>query len=102
MEHWSHAHDTVPAGLDMPPSDGQHTPPGVQTLIVTWLQRLEAREARLQQDAPTSYRPPSADSPSPTAWQAGKCAVFVLTTNRRTSHDRTAKSLGRFSCSYGF
>jgi hypothetical protein len=93
MGHRSHAHDTVPAGLDMPPIDWQHTPPGVQTLIVTWLQRLEAREARLQQDAPTSYRPPSADSPSQTAWQAGKCAGFVLTTSRLTSHDRIAKSL---------
>jgi hypothetical protein len=32
--------DAVPAGLDIPPADWQQTPPSVQTLVVTWLQRL--------------------------------------------------------------
>ena len=54
--------EAVPAGLDIPPADWQQTPPSVQTLVVTLLQRLEAVEARLQQDSTTSQRPPSTDS----------------------------------------
>jgi transposase len=53
----------VPAGLDIPLADWQQTPPSVQTLVVTLLQRLEALEARVSQDSRTSQRPPSADSP---------------------------------------
>ena len=55
--------EAVPAGLDIPPADWQQTPPSVQTLVVTLLQRLEAVEARLKQDSTTSQRPPSTDSP---------------------------------------
>jgi transposase len=55
--------DAVPAGLDIPPADWQQTPPSVQTLVVTLLQRLEAVAARLKQDSTTSQRPPSTDSP---------------------------------------
>jgi len=55
--------DTVPTGLDIPPADWQQTPPSVQALVLTLLQRLEAIEARLKQDSTTSQRPPSADSP---------------------------------------
>src|SRR5262249_8011879 len=58
-----HGQDAGPAGLDIPPADWQQTPPSVQTLVVTLLQRLEAIEARLKQDSTTSHRPPSADSP---------------------------------------
>jgi hypothetical protein len=47
----------VPAGLDIPLADWQQTPPSVQTLVVTLLQRLEAVEARLKQDSTTSQRP---------------------------------------------
>ena len=53
----------VPTGLEIPPADWQQTPPSVQTLVVTLLQRLEAVEARLKQDSTTSQRPPSTDSP---------------------------------------
>ena len=55
--------EAVPAGLDIPPADWQQTPPSVQMLVVTLLQRLEAVEARLKQDSTTSQRPPSTDSP---------------------------------------
>jgi len=51
--------EAVPAGLDIMPADWQQTPPSVQTLVVTLLQRLEAVEARLKQDSTTSQRPPS-------------------------------------------
>jgi transposase len=63
MVQSSNGQDAVPAGLDIPPADWQQTPPSVQTLVVTLLQRLEAVEARLKQDSTTSQRPPSADSP---------------------------------------
>jgi transposase len=53
----------MPAGLDIAPADWQQTPPSVQTLVVTLLQRLEAVEARLKQDSTTSQRPPSTDLP---------------------------------------
>lgn len=55
--------EAMPAGLDIAPADWQQTPPSVQTLVVAVLQRLEAVEARLKQDSPTSQRPPSTDSP---------------------------------------
>jgi transposase len=55
--------EAVPVGLDMPLADWQQTPPSVQPLVWPWLQRLEAVEARLQQDSTTSQRPPSADAP---------------------------------------
>ena len=64
------APEAVPAGLDIPPADWQQTPPSVQTLVVTLLQRLEAVEARLKQDSTTSQRPPSTDSPYKKARQA--------------------------------
>jgi transposase len=57
------AHDAVPAGLEIPSADWQQTPPSVRTLVLTLLKRLEALEARLQQDSTTAQRPPSADSP---------------------------------------
>lgn len=57
------AEEVVPVGRDIPLADWQHTPPSVQTLVLTLLQRLEAVEARLKQDSTTSHRPPSADSP---------------------------------------
>ena len=55
--------DAVPAGLGITPADWQQTPPSVQMLVVTLLQRLEAVEARLKQNSTTSQRPPSTDSP---------------------------------------
>ena len=55
--------EAVPAGLDIAPADWQQTPPSVQRLVVTLLQRLEAIEARRKQDSTTSQRPPSMDSP---------------------------------------
>ena len=57
------AQEAMPAGLDIAPTDWQQTPPSVQTLVLTLLQRLEAVEARLAQDSTTSHRPPSTDSP---------------------------------------
>lgn len=73
----------VPAGLDIPLADWQQTPPSVQTLVVTLLQRLEALEARVSQDSRTSQRPPSADSPyqkprkasASSAPRAGACST---------------------------
>lgn len=55
--------EDVPAGLDIPPADWQQTPASVKTLVLALLKRLEALEARLTQDAATSHRPPSTDSP---------------------------------------
>lgn len=55
--------EAMPAGLEITPADWQQTPPSVQALVVTLLQRLEVVEARLTQDATTSQRPPSTDSP---------------------------------------
>jgi transposase len=55
--------DAVPAGLEIPPADWQQTPPSIQRLVVSLLQRLEAVEARLKQDSTTSQRPPSTDVP---------------------------------------
>ena len=66
--------DTVPAGLEIPPADWQHTPSSVQTLVVTLLKRLEAVEARLKQDSTTSQRPPSTDSPYKKAWKPSRNA----------------------------
>src|SRR5262249_53939276 len=63
MVQLPHTQEAVPMGLDIPLADWQQTPPSVQALVVTLLKRLEAVEARLTQDATTSQRPPSADSP---------------------------------------
>ena len=50
--------DAVPAGPEILPADWQQTPPSIQRLVVSLLQRLEAVEARLKQDSTTSQRPP--------------------------------------------
>lgn len=55
--------EAVPVGLDIPLADWQQTPPSVKTLVIGLLKRLEALEARLNQEATTSHRPPSAESP---------------------------------------
>lgn len=53
----------LPRGVDIPASDWQQTPASVQTVVQTFVQRVEALEARLQQDSTTSHRPPSTDAP---------------------------------------
>jgi hypothetical protein len=40
MEPAPHSPDAVPAGLEIPPADWQQTPPSVQALVVTLLQRV--------------------------------------------------------------
>src|SRR5215471_1874203 len=57
------APEARPLGRESPPADWPQPPPSVRTLVLTLLKRLEAVEARLPQDATTSQRPPSTDSP---------------------------------------
>src|SRR5262245_43344622 len=53
-----------------PPQDWEQTPPAVQSYVRTLRgeltqlrERVEALEARLQQNSTTSHRPPSSDNP---------------------------------------
>src|SRR5262244_3221874 len=56
--------------LSFTPQDWEHTPPAVQAYVHTLhdeltqlRERVEALEARLQQNSTTSHRPPSSDNP---------------------------------------
>jgi transposase len=57
------APEARPLGRESPPADWQQPPPSVRTLVLTLRKRLAAVAARLTQDATTSQRPPSTDSP---------------------------------------
>jgi transposase len=54
----------LPEELDIPAEDWRQTPLSVRLAIRTLLKRLEAFEARLNQNSSNSSRPPSTDSPS--------------------------------------
>jgi len=53
----------MPEGLEIPLEDWQKTPPSVLKLIMHLLERIEALEARLNQNSSNSSKPPSSDSP---------------------------------------
>ena len=54
----------LPEELGIPAEDWQQTPLSVRLVMRTLLKRLEAFEARLNQNSSNSSRPPSTDSPS--------------------------------------
>src|SRR5215831_10811831 len=69
MEPQSAPHNTV-WSFPFTPQDWEHTPPAVQAYVhalhdeLTQLRkRVDALEARLQQNSTTSHRPPSSDNP---------------------------------------
>jgi hypothetical protein len=55
--------EAVPAGLGIPPAEWPQILLGVQMLVLALLKRLDALEARLNQDSTTSHHPPWTDSP---------------------------------------
>jgi hypothetical protein len=62
----SNQHDPAPLpdGLDRPVADGQQTPLRGRLLVLAFLKRLEALEARMHQHCSNSSRPPSTDTPT--------------------------------------
>jgi hypothetical protein len=54
---------SLPAGLDIPAADGQHTPLRVRLVVCPLLTRLEALAARRHQASANSSRPPSTETP---------------------------------------
>ena len=52
----------LPEGLGISTEEWHQTPLSVRLVVLTLLKRLEALEARVQQDSSNSSRPPSADS----------------------------------------
>ena len=54
----------LPDRLDIPVEDWQQIPPSVRHQVLSLLKRVDALEARCNQDSSTSSRPPSTDSPS--------------------------------------
>ena len=54
----------LPEGGGIPAEDWQHTPRRVGCVVLTLLKRLEALASRLHQDASTSSRSPSAETPT--------------------------------------
>ena len=54
----------LPEGLGIPPQDWQQTPTSVRCQFLSLLKRVDALEARFNQNSSNSSRPPSTDSPS--------------------------------------
>jgi transposase len=54
----------LPDGLSIPAEDWHQTPTSVRCQVLCLLKRVDALEARLNQDSSNSSRPPSTDSPS--------------------------------------
>lgn len=54
----------LPDGLSIPAEDWQQTPASVRRQCLFLLKRVDALEARFNQDSSNSSRPPSTDSPS--------------------------------------
>jgi transposase len=54
----------LPDGLSIPAEDWHQTPSSVRRQVLCLLKRVDALEARLNQDSSNSSRPPSTDSPA--------------------------------------
>ena len=54
----------LPDGLDIPVEDWQQTPRSVRHQVLSLLKRVDALEARCNQDSSNSSRPPSTDTPA--------------------------------------
>jgi transposase len=64
----------LPDGLSIPAEDWQQTPASVRRQFLFLLKRVDALEARLNQDSSNSSRPHSTDSPSKKRQQRTKAA----------------------------
>ena len=53
----------LPDGLSIPAEDWQQTPASVRRQFLCLLKRVDALEARFNQDSSNSSRPPATDSP---------------------------------------
>ena len=80
----------LPDGLSIPAEDWHQTPTSVRRQVLCLLKRVDALEARLNQDSSNSSRPPSTDAPSKNANDERKLpsgaslelSLAILTINR--------------------